>query len=148
MTGQNSELLSRVRRRLEQENMRYTKARRLVVDALRTAPGPQSAAELVRRLGGAIPLSSLYRTLTLFEETGIVERFHDAAGVARYELAEWLTGHHHHLTCMVCGSTEDVPLPEDLEASIGRVGSAAGAESGFRVDGHRLELQGVCRTCR
>lgn len=141
--------LTGARRQLEQRQMRYTAARRAVLEALEGSSGPQSAAELADRLGSAIPLSSLYRTLSVLEEAAVVERFHDVAGVARYELAEWLTGsHHHHMTCIVCGSTRDLALPSDLETSIAAIAVAVGERFGFRVDGHRLDLQGVCATCQ
>lgn len=148
MMRQSSESLARAKVRLQQRNMRYTTARRVVLEALQESDGPQSPAELAGRLKGVIPLSSLYRTLTAFEGAEILERFHDAAGVARYELAEWLAGHHHHMTCIICGSTEDIPLPEGLETLIDGFVAAVEGRTGFRVDGHRLDLEGVCESCR
>lgn len=145
---QSPEPLARAELRLRQCNLRYTTARRVVLSSLHASAGPQSPTELAERLGGTIPLSSLYRTLTALEEAGVITRFHDVAGVARYELAEWLAGHHHHITCRVCGGTEDLPLPEKLETSMGEVIAVAQESFGFKVESHRLDLQGVCRSCR
>jgi Fe2+ or Zn2+ uptake regulation protein len=120
----------------------------LVLEVLSGSPGPQSAADLAGAIGAAVPISSLYRTLAILEETGIIERFPDQAGVARYELAEWLTGHHHHMTCIECGATSDVAVPGDLEATVADIVSEVGKRFDFDVTGHRLDLQGVCSRCR
>ena len=145
---QRDETLTAARTRLESRQARFTRARQLVIETLNRSPGPQSAADLAAAIGAAIPLSSLYRTLSFLEESEIVERFPDQAGVARYELAEWLTGHHHHMTCIECGSTSDVAVPGDLEATVAGIISEVGRRFEFDVTGHRLDLQGVCNQCR
>lgn len=145
---QSSDLPAGAWQRLEQRQMRLTTARRMVLEAIQLAAGPQSAAELAERVGKSVPMSSLYRTLNVLDEAGVIERYHDHAGVARYELAEWLTGHHHHLTCVVCGWTGDVAVPDDLETAIGQIATAIGERFDFSVDGHRLDLQGVCAKCQ
>jgi Fe2+ or Zn2+ uptake regulation protein len=146
--GQWNDTLAAARHRLENHDMRFTPARRLVIEILIESDGPQSAGELAAAINGAVPLSSLYRTLSVLEESEVIERFPDQAGVARYELAEWLTGHHHHLTCILCGATNDVDVPKDLEAAVARTVTEAGRRLDFDVSGHRLDLQGVCRRCR
>ena len=48
-------------------------------------------------------------------------------GITRYEMAEWLAGHHHHLVCIECGAVEDIELPEGLELELERlVGQVSG----------------------
>jgi len=133
---------------LESKQARFTPARRLVIETLDGSSGPQSAADLAVAVAGAIPMSSLYRTLSVLEETEVIERFPDQAGIARYELAEWLTGHHHHMTCIECGATSDVAVPGDLEATVADIASEVGRRFDFTVTGHRLDLQGVCSQCR
>ncbi len=128
--------------------MRFTPARRSVVEILETSPGPQSAADLIVAVEGAVPISSLYRTLSVLEDSEVIVRFPDPNGVARYELAEWLTGHHHHMTCIVCGATSDVPVPKDLETAVDNIVAEVGRRFDFQVAGHRLDLQGVCAQCR
>ena len=145
---QRPDTLTAAQHRLEANQARFTPARRMVIEALSRSSGPQSAADLGARLKGAIPLSSLYRTLAVLEESEVIERFPDQAGVARYELAEWLTGHHHHITCVVCGTTSDVEVPKDLEASVSELVTEVGSRFSFEVTGHRLDLQGVCSQCR
>lgn len=133
---------------MESKQARFTPARRLVIETLDGSSGPQSAADLAVAVAGAIPMSSLYRTLSVLEETEVIERFPDQAGIARYELAEWLTGHHHHMTCIECGATSDVAVPGDLEATVADIASEVGRRFDFTVTGHRLDLQGVCSQCR
>ncbi|MFQ5948873.1 MAG: Fur family transcriptional regulator [Acidimicrobiia bacterium] len=134
--------------RLAEFEVRYTKGRRRVVHALTGASGPMSAAELHRGLGRRVPLSSLYRTLSVLGEAGVLERFHDPDGFTNYELAEWLSGHHHHLVCVECGLTEDLELSPALERSLGVIVKAAATKRGFEIAGHRLDLEARCEACR
>lgn len=111
------------------------------------APGPMSAAELSDLLGAEVPLSSLYRTLAILEETGVAVHHLGAKGLTRYELAEWLTGHHHHLVCVVCGSVADVEIPEGEEESLRQLVSRIAARSDFKPTDHALEIEGTCPEC-
>lgn len=146
--SQRSETVIAAQDRLAENEVRLTPARRLVVETLAASSGPLSAAELVASIGDQIPISSLYRTLSVLEESEVIERYPDQEGVARFELAEWLTGHHHHITCIACGATSDVPVPTDLEAAVTGLVEEVGKRFGFRVTGHRLDLQGMCKKCQ
>lgn len=133
--------------RLASTAVRYTAGRRAVMAALLRAPGPRSAAELHDDLGRTIPLSSLYRSLAVLEEAGVVVPHHGTRGLTRYEPAEWLAGHHHHLVCTACGRVEDVPVtPGDERRMAALVGSLAG-RARFRPTGHTLEIDGRCARC-
>jgi Fe2+ or Zn2+ uptake regulation protein len=143
-----NETLTAAETRLEAKRARFTPARRLVIETLQRSPGPQSAADLAAAIDGAIPISSLYRTLSVLAEAEVIERFPGQSGIARYELAEWLTGHHHHMTCIECGATSDVAVPSDLEAAVADIVAEVGSRFDFAVTGHRLDLQGVCSQCR
>jgi Fe2+ or Zn2+ uptake regulation protein len=99
-------------------------------------------------MGGEVPVSSVYRSLAVLEEAGVVEPHHGARGLTRYEMAEWVAGHHHHMVCESCGAVEDIELPSDLEVELERlVGRVAGLSS-FAVTGHALEVDGRCMRCR
>ncbi len=132
--------------RLRSSGVRVTAARRLVIEALSATDGPRTAEELNADV--AIPLSSLYRTLTVLTSSGILRRVHDGSGTARYEYAEWLTGHHHHIRCTDCGLTQDIDFSPETEATIRRLYETAGAALGFDVTDHRLDLEGRCPECR
>lgn len=148
MTGSVSIQDRRVEDRLAEHGVRYTGGRRLVVAGLERSGGPKSAAEIHHALGGAVPVSSVYRTLAVLEEAGIVEPHHGTRGVTRYEIAEWLAGHHHHLVCVTCGAVEDFELPRDLEGELERLVEQVSDLSAFTATGHSLEVDGRCSRCR
>ncbi|MGH8870573.1 MAG: Fur family transcriptional regulator [Acidimicrobiia bacterium] len=136
-----------VEERLTEAGVRYTGGRRRVVAALERADGPMSAAELHQGLAGKVPLSSVYRTLAVLDEAGVVEPHHGAKGVTRYEIAEWLAGHHHHLVCIDCGAVEDIALPRRYEVQLERLVGQVSGLSSFSASGHSLEVDGRCSRC-
>jgi Fur family ferric uptake transcriptional regulator len=68
--------------------------------------------------------------------------------VARFEVTEELSRHHHHLACSGCGRLDDIDLPDGVEATLHAVTEQVGATLGYEVDEHRLELIGRCSDCR
>lgn len=136
-----------VEHRLRDHDARYTTARRAVVAALAAADGPRSAAELNAAIGAAVPVSSLYRTLAVLESAEVVVLHFAAKGVARYELAEWITGHHHHLICIECGSVEDIAIPQPYEAKVRDLVDQIGSSVSFTPVAHALEIEGRCADC-
>lgn len=143
-----SNLDRQVRQRLADNEIRYTRGRSRVVEALANEPGPRSAAELSRIIGNSVPLSSLYRTLSVLEESGVVTPHFTKEGIARYELAEWLKGHHHHLVCMSCGSIEDIQISPAMEQTVRDLVSRIGDEADFASSDHALEIEGLCKSCK
>ena len=136
-----------VRARLAEHDVRYTTGRRQVIAGLAAADGPRSAAELHEGMGRNLPVSSLYRSLAVMAGAGVLAHHHGAKGITRYELAEWLMGHHHHLVCGICGTVDDVELSEELEAALEQVVSRVAGSSGFMAAGHSLEIGGRCAQC-
>ena len=134
--------------RLRSHDVRFTTTRRLVVRTLAGARGPLAAGELHQALPRAVPLSSLYRTLAVLEESLVLAKQHDDLGMGRYELAEWLTGHHHHLVCESCGEVRDVTVSPETEQTITALVSRLASRAGYRATGHRIDIQGTCRACR
>jgi Fur family ferric uptake transcriptional regulator len=127
--------------------LRFTPARRLVVRTLAGAGGPLGARDLHDALRARLPLSSLYRSLAVLEETEVLVKAHDGGGVARYELAEWLLGHHHHLVCAACGEVRDAAVDPHTEAAIARLVEGVAAAAGYRATGHRIDIEGTCAPC-
>jgi len=137
-----------VEQRLRRDDVRYTRGRRAVVQALATAAGPRSAAELHQDMGSDVPLSSLYRTLTVLEEANIISPHFGARGLTRYELAEWITGHHHHYVCIECGAVEDIDVSEEIEHKVDALVEEISGMASFNPTSHVLEIEGRCRRCR
>ena len=136
-----------VENRLTQHQVRYTGGREAVVRALAGSDGPLSASELYAETGGDLPLSSIYRSLTVLEEAGVLAPHHGAKGLTRYELAEWLKGHHHHLVCIDCGAVEDVAVADHHETQVDEVVSAISSKASFTPLNHALEIEGRCARC-
>jgi Fur family ferric uptake transcriptional regulator len=135
-----------VAERLANFVIRYTRTRRAVVEALARARQPLTVDE-IRTIADA-PLSSVYRTLAILEEVGLVHRLtNDNSEYARFELAEDLLGHHHHLACASCGAMTDVTLPSNIEADLDRALAVLAKQQRFTVDGHRLDVIGTCAAC-
>jgi Fe2+ or Zn2+ uptake regulation protein len=143
----NSTIDGEIEARLGEAGVRYTRARRAVVGALARADGPRSASELHEDMGQDVPLSSLYRSLSVLDEAGVLEPHNGLKGLTRYELAEWLSGHHHHLVCLVCGTVEDIELSPTMESRLEHVVGAVTDELSFAATGHTLEVHGRCSTC-
>lgn len=143
----NSTLDREIEQRLADSGIRYTKGRKAVTYALARSDGPLSAAELHGVVEPPTPLSSLYRSLAVLEEAGILVP-HFGQAVARYELADWLAGHHHHLVCLECGAVDDVELPDDIEVRISALVEEVGSLTTFSPTDHSLEIEGRCARCQ
>lgn len=131
---------------LRRTRQRYTRGRRQLVELLVETGRPVTIAELLE-LGASQSQSSLYRNLAILEQCGAVERLTSTDDVARYELTEELSEHHHHVVCSVCGRIDDVVLPPAIERALGAAAAEAHAQRGYTIDSHRLELVGACGSC-
>lgn len=141
-----SELHDAVESRLQSAGHRYTPKRRALVDALRHAGNPVAITELADARRG-LPQSSVYRNLAALEQAGAVHRVVTGEEFARYELAEDLTEHHHHLLCRSCGTVEDVAVASSFERQVVRAVTDIADRTGFSAVSHRLDLIGTCRNC-
>ena len=133
--------------RLRADGQRYTTNRRSVVEELERSDRPLSIPELLDAVDD-LAQSSAYRTLSVLERAGVVRRLVTHDEFARYELAEDLTEHHHHLICTHCGTIEDFTVPDDLEAELERCLGRVAARQGFSGASHRLDLVGTCARCQ
>lgn len=132
--------------RLRDSDQRYTPNRQRIVDILAGAARPLTISE-VQAEGGDLPQSSVYRNVAVLEQAGVVRRVMAADEFARFELAEDLTEHHHHLVCVSCGDVADFTMPPALERAVDRATAAAAQAAGFEVHSHRLDLVGRCNRC-
>lgn len=98
--------------------------------------------ELVAACSG-INRASVYRTVSLFEKLGIVQRL-QTGWKYKIELTGIFHHHHHHATCMLCGTSFVAPEDKAIEKQLHRLAD----KMGFRLEKHQLELQGYCADCQ
>jgi Fur family transcriptional regulator, ferric uptake regulator len=134
--------------RLASLDQRYTAGRRAIVGVLEGAERPLTVPELLDQAGTSLPQSSAYRNLGVLVEAGVVHRIAGTDEHGRFELAEDLSGHHHHLLCSSCGTVADVSALPRLERALVEAAQTAADETGFEITGHRLDLVGRCADCR
>jgi Fe2+ or Zn2+ uptake regulation protein len=92
--------------------------------------------------------SSAYRNVTALIDAGAVRRVNGAGDHGRFELAEAMSGHHHHLVCGGCGRVADVHPSPRLERALAEAARLVADEQGFEVTEHRFDLVGTCADCR
>jgi Fur family ferric uptake transcriptional regulator len=122
-----------------EKGMRMTGQRRIIARVLSEAEDHPDVEEVYRRANAQdkrISLSTVYRTVRLFEGAGILERHEFGDGRARYEQAGH--GHHDHLINVATGE-----VIEFQNSEIERLQEAVARELGFSLIGHRLELFGT-----
>lgn len=136
-----------VANRLRRVDQRYTTGRRAIIDLLVAAGHPVSIGDIAGRLP-AMPRSSAYRHLVDLQVAGVVRRVAANDEFARYELAEDLTEHHHHLLCIHCGKVIDVTPTATFERNVTKTVDQLAAEQGFQPHSHRLDILGYCADCR
>lgn len=125
--------------RCEDHGLRLTDQRRTIAAVLEAATDHPDVEELYNRASAVDPnisLATVYRTVKLFEETGILEKHEFGDGRARYETSD--REHHDHLIDMNSGEVIEFIDPE-IEALQEKIAE----KLGFRLMGHRLELYGV-----
>jgi Fur family transcriptional regulator, ferric uptake regulator len=132
--------------RLRTTGQRYTARRRALVDVLDGAEGPLTIPQILE-VDRGLAQSSAYRNLAVLEQASVVHRIVTNDDFARYELAEDLTEHHHHLICRTCGSVADFTLDPAVEGDLDRVLGDVAAAQAFAPDHHRLDLVGTCSSC-
>lgn len=125
--------------RCEAKGLRMTEQRRTIAQVLQEATDHPDVEELYARASARDPrisIATIYRTVKLFEEAGILERLEFGDGRARYEDAE--RDHHDHLIDMTTGQVIEFVDPE-IEALQEKIA----AKLGYELRGHKLELYGV-----
>lgn len=141
------DLHRQVAAKLKRVEQRYTYRRRQIVELLYTMGQPVHIPEILLA-NPSLAQSSVYRNLGVLEHADVVRRVITSDPHARYELAEDLTHHHHHLICTGCGAVHDVVLPGDVEHMLDESLEGVARSNGFTLAQHRLDLLGLCAACR
>jgi Fur family ferric uptake transcriptional regulator len=131
--------LDRIENLCTEKGMRMTDQRRVVARVLSTSHDHPDVEELYRRAHAMDPhisIATVYRTVRLFEEAGIIARHDFRDGRSRYE--ETSDTHHDHLIDMKTGK-----VIEFVDGDIEALQEAIARKLGYRLVDHRLELYGV-----
>ena len=136
--------MERWRQSLTEAGCRVTGPRQAVAQVLAHSEVPLSPHEILNRAVLTHPplgLVTVYRTLDLFESLALARRIYLADGCRRYVGAS--PGHQHSLVCRKCGKTVEFVGSEDLSELMARLED----KTGFEIDGHLLQLDGLCPDC-
>jgi Fur family ferric uptake transcriptional regulator len=133
--------LLQLKKTLKAHHQSLTAPRLRVFEALQDHE-PQTMHDLVTTCQTSADRASVYRTVALFEQLGIVQRLH-MGWKYKLELSDAFSHHHHHLTCTNCGRI--IPLPEDdqLETRLRELAR----QLDFQPQDHQIEIHGLCQAC-
>jgi len=131
---------------LDAQSLKKTRKRQAILGVLAKAKTRLTSEEIYTICSKdlAINLSTVYRTLSVLTNHGLVTKTLESDGKAYYSLfCGSAEGHHHHLVCAKCKATielDECPL-EELNKKIS-------SETGFVITGHSMELTGLCPKCQ
>ena len=129
--------------RLRERGLRATSQRLVMNRLLRQSNRHLSAEQLRDEASEQLPgvsLPTVYSTLELFEQLGIVRRVNGGGGTLLWDTR---AGAHHHMICRNCGRIEDMDTPLDLEGA-----RRSAARAGFQPDRAEVVVSGLCADCR
>jgi Fur family transcriptional regulator, ferric uptake regulator len=130
---------------LEQKKLKLTPHRELILENFVENEGHRSVEDIYRVLREKDPrigYTTVYRTMKLLADCGLAREVDLADGITRYEHL-YNHEHHDHMICMQCGNSF-----EFYNADIEAVQDAASEQLGFKVLDHRLQIYGLCQSCR
>ncbi|HHW56731.1 MAG TPA: transcriptional repressor [Clostridia bacterium] len=139
--------VEKFKEKLKDKGYKLTTQRRVILDVIMENREKHLSSEeiydLVRQKYPEIGLATVYRTLLLFEELGIVYKLNFDDGRNRYELYHNEVHQHHHLICLKCGAVIEMEgdLLEDLEKAIEET-------KDFEILDHNVKFFGYCSKCR
>jgi len=137
-----SDELLLLKKSLREHGSSLTAPRQLVFELLLDEE-PMSLKALLQKVNGRVDRVSVYRAIALFEKIGIIQRIY-IGWKYKLELSDTFSHHHHHMTCLKCGTL--IPLHEDneLEAYVQSVAT----KHGMIATRHQIEIQGICQSCQ
>jgi Fur family ferric uptake transcriptional regulator len=129
---------------LRRYGYKLTPQRRVVIQTIASTQDHLTPAAIYERVHQDHPnigLVTVYRTLEILAELGLICELHAGGSCRSYTVSA--PGHHHHLICSNCGAVIDF-----TGCDLGKVEQNLSKETGFRIDGHLLEFIGLCQTCQ
>lgn len=148
MSKLSNERMLELKEALKDKGYKLTPQRRAILNGILKSEGSHLTAEeiyeLVKGECPEIGLATVYRTVQLLEDMGLICKLDFDDGCSRYELVNEDEEHqHHHLICNRCGSVMEVEgdLLGDLEKSIER-------KYNFAIEDHSVKFYGTCEKCK
>lgn len=129
---------------LRRHGYKLTRQRRAVISAIVSTQDrltPATIYEKMRQIHPEIGLVTVYRTLGILAELGLICQMHAGGNCRSYTISA--PQHHHHLICSNCGIVIDF-----TGHHLGRLERSLSKKSGFRIDSHLLEFVGLCQACQ
>ncbi len=123
---------------------KLTSQRRAVLNAVVNSNEHLTPADVHERVKQEMPkigLVTVYRTLDVLSEMGLICRVHRGGRSRSYTLAP--VGHHHHMICTECGAVTDF-----MNCDLSELENKLSRETGFEIEGHLLEFSGRCLNCQ
>ena len=141
--------IENLKTKLQERQHKMTPQRKVVLEIFLSHPGEHLSAEdvhgILRDNHSDIGLATVYRSLELLSELGILQKMEFGDGCSRYEVnhTEPDAHQHHHLICLKCGRVMEFSddLLEPLEHDINK-------KSGFKIVDHQVKFFGYCKECQ
>lgn len=136
-----------IRKIFEENNQKFTKQREIIFNALKNSEAkhitPEELFSIVHQEHKQVGIATIYRTLNIFEELGIVNKQEFTDQAYTYELIDPKNDHHDHIICTTCGKIiEDEFLSKDeMKESLKKVYD-------FDLDYYSLRIFGTCSDCQ
>jgi Fur family transcriptional regulator, ferric uptake regulator len=132
---------------LLEKGYRFTPQRRAVLELIKESQGKHWTAEeiynVVKMKNPGIGIATVYRTLQILEDAGLITKDYLGTDVVRYELNHTHGGHaHHHMVCIGCGV-----ILEAKEDFMDAIETIIEQNYGFQVTDHNIKFMGYCEKC-
>jgi Fur family transcriptional regulator, ferric uptake regulator len=134
-----------LKKHIQGRQLKLTRQRKIILDTLLAMPRHVSAEEIYEasvKKNSSIGLATVYRTLHLLSEAGLIQGREFGDGQSRYELA-YNQHHHDHLVCIHCGK-----IIEFENMDIEYLQEQVAIKHSFKIQRHKLELYGECKECQ
>ncbi|MDD5313357.1 MAG: transcriptional repressor [Dehalococcoidia bacterium] len=131
---------------LRRNGFKLTPQRRAIIDVISGSEEHLTPSDIYSRLQHKYPgigLVTVYRTLELLENSGLLCEVHIGDTCRSYLKRKRPGEHHHHLVCAGCGKVVDF-----VDCELGDLENRLTSETGFSIDSHLLEFMGRCASCR
>ncbi|BEU87867.1 Fur family transcriptional regulator [Selenomonas sp. TAMA-11512] len=138
-----------LKKRLQERQHKLTPQRQIVLQVFMDHPGEHLSAEdvhgILRSQQSEIGLATVYRSLELLDDLGILQKMEFGDGCSRYEVSDIEPGvhQHHHLICTKCGKV--IEFQEDL---LDNLEKTVAQKCDFQINDHQVKFFGLCNDCK